>query len=687
MQAEGRLPVNPRRRKVAPENRKRVARACNGCNVRRVKCSGDQPCQQCVSGSRNCVYPTAEASKEATLKSEVDRLRKRCTALEQSLQSLVPDETARREFLSKMDYVKSPPPLPNTPSHAEATYADEAEATEGRLLFDIDGNVRFLGETSGATFLDLLKHFMLTLVPLTFAPGPGLTAPEDGSIFVASIGQYQTFDSRPLKDPGELVDPLWLPSRTEMTLMLAELCYHIQHGNGDFASGGIYYWGDINNVPAAVTLAPSQFDAINSDSYRYLAFHHVCFALASQIATPTLQHEEDPGNAYFKRARMLIGNPLDTVRFTLRDVPVLALMGFYLIELNRRDAAYLYVSLAIHIAITHGAFRHYVDEGSKRIFWTLYVLDRWLSCLMGRPPTLIEEAIRLPLPADVPSMPPCAGLLAHVQLARISGYVVCETFKIAPREQKATGLTHDIDKAMDMLKEWLVNLPLTLQMSPDALSIDPPCCTLHMAYNQLVLVATRPIFLVAVKRAVAERYIQSGNWRLEKHPQYKHIQACSAAAHYNICLAQWMVQLYSSRRLLQAGLHFVFNAAVILLLNRILRAYSGAVDAEISFAIELFAKEAEIGSNYQRDCHQVLKDLKTLIDRFLSPEKPDVFSHGYDVANSQPSSASSFGLGAPAHLHDARGRQHWPIEGDDVYQELLTWMQNDDSQLYNTFRI
>jgi hypothetical protein len=51
-------------------------------------------------------------------------------------------------------------------------------------------------------------------------------------------------------------------------------------------------------------------------------------------------------------------------------------MGFYLIELNRRDAAYMHVSLAIHIAIIHGAFRSFVDESSKRTFWTLYILDR-----------------------------------------------------------------------------------------------------------------------------------------------------------------------------------------------------------------------------------------------------------------------------------------------------------------------
>lgn len=117
------------------------------------------------------------------------------------------------------------------------------------------------------------------------------------------------------------------------------------------------------------------------DTHRYLAFYHVCFALVTSVGHSSFRHTSlHAGEVYFKRARELLGNPLDTVRFTLSDVPALALMGFYLIELNRRDAAYVHVSLAIHIAIIHGAFRpcpdQTIDESSKRTFWNLYILDR-----------------------------------------------------------------------------------------------------------------------------------------------------------------------------------------------------------------------------------------------------------------------------------------------------------------------
>lgn len=74
--------------------------------------------------------------------------------------------------------------------------ADDAEATEGRFLADDDGTERYLGETSGATFLDHLKTFMRQMVSLSFQPDLG-----EGSSFVTSIGRYQTFDSRPLANP------------------------------------------------------------------------------------------------------------------------------------------------------------------------------------------------------------------------------------------------------------------------------------------------------------------------------------------------------------------------------------------------------------------------------------------------------------------------------------------------------
>ncbi|KAI4660087.1 uncharacterized protein J4E79_005890 [Alternaria viburni] len=671
-----RLPVNPRRHKVDPSLRKRVVRACNACNVRRVRCSGEQPCQRCSKTSRECEYPAPESDKHS-LKDELERLRARCAALETGFKIAAPEEAA--EIIGQLDH-GGPGTRSTAPTFLSVSMElDQADTNDGRLLVDPSGTPRFFGETSGATFLDYLKQFMLTLVPLTFQPESA-----DGSSFVASIGRYQTYDSRPIPNPS--VDPLWLPDQDDMALMLAQLRAYIQDGNGEFLSGGIYWWGDLTQFPTSAAPSVLLSAMTTDDTHRGLAFYHVCFALATSFGHQSSRRsDQHAGEAYFKRARKLLGNPLDTVRFTLDDVPVLTLMGFYLIELNRRDAAYVYVSLAIHIAIIHGAFRSCNDEASKRTFWTLYILDRWLSVLMGRPPTLLDEAIRLPLPCDVPSMPPCAGLRAHVELSRISGYIVCETFKIAPRHYQRGYSTLNVDKALDQLENWKLNLPPVLAIDVDA---DPAVLSLHLAYNQLIVLTTRPILLAAVKQAVAERYM-NGSWSVQQHAHSKYVQACPEAAQRNLLLAK---RLRSTRKLLQAGLHFVFNAAVILILDQILHSSSTAPTAtalntpvytlEIDFAMRTFEEESRTGTNYPRDCYKVLQDLKALVDRYLS------HGHGHFEQSNDPGLV----INTPGTQYNAqRGAE---LQGNPlnttagtVYQELRTWMQSDGLKLHNSLLI
>jgi hypothetical protein len=269
-------------------------------------------------------------------------------------------------------------------------------------------------------------------------------------------------------------------------------------------------------------------------------------------------------------------------------------------------------------------------------------------------------------------MPPAAGLRAHVELSRISGYIVCETFKIAPRNYERGHSIVNINKALKMLDDWKLQLPSTLANPHDENS-DPACCILHMAQNQLIVLTTRPILLAAVKQAVAKHYT-GGQWSVEHHAQGSFIQACVDASHRNLILAQ---RLRSSRKLLQAGLHFVFNAAVILLLNQIFESSGShkmpgpppprSYASEIQFAIWTFEEESRTGTNYPRDCCRVLQDLKALIDRYLS--------HGHgnpeqeQLHNSTQRSTEYQGI--PLNTH----------ESSDLHQKLQIWTQSDGLQL------
>jgi ferric iron reductase protein FhuF len=109
-----------------------------------------------------------------------------------------------------------------------------------------------------------------------------------------------------------------------------------------------FRWGDLNKVPLAVASSAWLNTITTKHTVQHLAFHHICFALASSFDRISFCHsEKHTGEAFFKRARMLMDNPLDTMPSRLSDVRVLSLTAFYLIEINRHDTAHTYVRLAV----------------------------------------------------------------------------------------------------------------------------------------------------------------------------------------------------------------------------------------------------------------------------------------------------------------------------------------------------
>lgn len=686
-----RLPVNHRRHKVAPDQRKRVSTACNSCNVRRIKCSGERPCAQCRNGSRDCQYPQV-IEKVSIPRTELEDLRSKVVRLEQCLEQAIPDEARRRDVLSRIAAGSLSSPTSTTTVQGNQQSDDEPTANEGRLLQDPDGVARYLGSTSGATFLDLIKEFMNKIFPLAWP-----ASQHQNATFLSSLGSYQTHDSRPLNIHD--LDPYCLPMKTEMTVMMAQLKYFVMDGSGDFPSGGIFYWGDLD--PGFFDLRPVEL-SMDARAHGQLGLYHAAFAMTCQLEMPSeTSNKTQRSECFFARARSVLGNPLDTHRSTVYDIAALAMMSLYLVEMNRRDAAYMYISLGMNIAVMHGVHRRWdLDEQGKRAFWTLYILDRWLSVLMGRPPSIQDDAIHLPEACDVQGFPPAMGLVAHVELSKIAGYIVCNAYGIAPSEHRITSTLAQIEHVLKRLSSWLAKLPSPLQMDGNELTNnDRACCELHMAYNQLLILTVRPIFFMAVKKAVAERFINH-SWNLENYSQISHIRQCIDAARRNLRLGRWMRDLTQTRKLLSSTLHNIFNAAIILLLYRLLVDTLDEGDAmDVLFVIECYDAEARGHNNYAKDCASVLRDLTSLIQQLRNRnlENLSLDSSSSPTPNmawqvqqqqQQPVATTAYDVGFILNPEVPVLPVSTPHTSSALYIELTTWMDQDDPlPLYNDYMI
>ncbi|GFP58810.1 hypothetical protein TASIC1_0011017700 [Trichoderma asperellum] len=504
---------------------------------------------------------------------------------------------------------------------SSATTEDFAPS-EGRLLHDPDGTARYLGPSSGAHFLNRVKEFMATMQPLVGAQQG--YPPHSGQAFLTSVGRYQTFDSRTLQLPP--VDPLQLPSQTEMTLMVTEFRFFTQDGNGDFPSGGIFYWGNLsfaNQFP---------YDAAAVRASGQLALLHMVLAVAARLGSAVHWKDEDCSEHFFSRAQQILGNPLDITNHTSRDTSVMLLMAFYLIEANRRDAAYIMVSVALHLAIMDGAH---------------------CSCGQG-------EDFKL-------------GLRAHIDLAKISRYIVCNVYRIASSDQSsATSLQH-VEHALSLLQQWLASLPPALQITGQQVSKDRACLVLHLMYNQ-------------------SHKDRTESYQGDLYMAY--VGRCRDAARENIRLGRLIRDISPRQRLTHQEAHAVFNAALIMLMQQLASLQSEPAEAnDVAFAIEVFQQEARLGNNFGLDCLTVLQDL-SFIARALPQAQVSVADEQTISAVTYTTSSEANGqvesaIAAPdIDLLESSCEGQAGVElNDALFKELQTWLENDYLEIYNDLRL
>jgi hypothetical protein len=194
---------------------------------------------------------------------------------------------------------------------------------------------------------------------------------------------------------------------------------------------------------------------------------------------------------------------------------------------------------------------------------------------------------------------------------------------------------------------------------------------------------------------VADRYI-NGRFDIQSHPHLSKIHECTAAARRNLNLGHHISRLGRFPKLLHAGLHNVFNAAVILQMHQLLvdSPQDNTDEQGISFAISAFESEARSGNIYAEDCTRVLLDLNMLVRKLRTENSQQISSTGqtdglqnqtspytdvYPIASSTPRTNEWRTQNAEqtSTLHASIDEQ------DPNYQELMAWLNVDDLQLYN----
>ncbi|KAF5855259.1 hypothetical protein ETB97_009548, partial [Aspergillus alliaceus] len=114
--------------------------------------------------------------------------------------------------------------------------------------------------------------------------------------------------------------------------------------------------------------------------------------------------EDDIGNTFYQNAVRLLPEIIELS--SLESVQACLLFGFYSLPIDASGLGYIYVNLAVRLAMQNGmhrkckseAFNSGMIETRNRVWWTAYSLERKISIFHGRPLSVLRSDVDTELP-------------------------------------------------------------------------------------------------------------------------------------------------------------------------------------------------------------------------------------------------------------------------------------------------
>ncbi|CAN6603154.1 hypothetical protein TRVA0_002S02278 [Trichomonascus vanleenenianus] len=434
----------------------RASRACEVCHARKVRCdvTVHMPCTNCAAFGCECRIPEVKHRK-----SKKNEEKKKQHLQEEEKEQLsekegsvtVGEHTTAENVAPKYDIdqvKKLPKPKSFEPSDYWANLLDNKVKGPGR--------VAFMGSTSNLTML-LNDHSESYHYSLPEVSGR------------SRLSEMEKEDVDILKIRGAFL----LPSR--------ELCDDIVEA----------YFEKVHPIIPLVNRSQfmRQYNDPN-DPPSLLLLQSILLAGSRACRNPGLQDASGSSvlasMTFYKRAKALFDANYETDRISV--VQSTALLGWWWDnpeEITKN--VYFWTHIAITIAQSIGLHRS-VEKSSmapsdkkmwKRIFWCLFVRDRYTASALGRPTMINLEDTDVPmitmedLNEDEPGNPSVYpqnrkhGLffIHSVKLSEIVGYVLRQQFNVSAECSRRQNKAPSITQCDILMATWMRNLPEELKYS------------------------------------------------------------------------------------------------------------------------------------------------------------------------------------------------------------------------------
>ncbi|KAJ5334559.1 hypothetical protein N7452_006962 [Penicillium brevicompactum] len=496
---------------------RRTANACIACRHSKIKCSGDDPCNNCQRRGVKCEF------NEGT---------NRVVVSERYLRQLEAQVRGQQTHVASQRSAATPPQCSSGEQH------------------------EFSPEKSADAAVDIPEFVGIS----SEEPSPTPTISDTPSIWTSPFSLPSTTIKNTKKNRRIWI---WLaPSSmwsftTRLSILMSEtLHYKYPESAPTLVEKEVYplRWEcyatkerpDISGLPS-LDYALYLFDTVKfhlGQSYRFFdeeqfvqnlnEFYHgdpirmaseqrlwfIQYLLVLSFGSAFLSRtksDDPPGSHFFLRAMSLMPNHSSLWEDSLLAIEVLAMVGLYLYSIDQRESAYIYLGQAMRIAQYEGLHTQLSEEQlgtdvvarCRNLWWTLYIMDRHFSYSVGLPMSAQDSDISTPIEPCTASHRDVA-LSLQAKLSHLLSSILTTVYKTEKTQVNVfLDTTRSILQRLAGHAQEVENIiHATFRNSVDSM----PRGTRHITllYHQCVIVATRPLLLSALMERLLK--LDSNSW-------------------------------------------------------------------------------------------------------------------------------------------------------------------------------
>ncbi|KAE8353459.1 hypothetical protein BDV28DRAFT_157005 [Aspergillus coremiiformis] len=499
--------------------KKRSPNACQRCRRQKIKCSGSQPCDTCSKRKLTCVFDDRD-QKILVTRGYIEDLLRKIALLKGGEDEVFSPQSMEQDVLRSAEGKGSPSRLPlnvcdmGCPTRSVPAIGGDDIAVEGEpewsqnlegasqltnplssgpstFMAAASGRIFYLGTSSNWSFAR--KILSMTHDHLYNSPLPTGSLYFDGSAYDLGWDGTRNTISQDI--------PMAPPLDFSIYLMNAV----------KFHAGQLFHLFDEESFMAGLYAFYENPDHQMAHSGLWYIHYLLILAFGKAFVVQRNQGSRPAGCEFFTKALQLLPDTTYLSRDPIIATEILCCIALYLQSLDFRSAAHNYIGQAARIALAQGmhtdmSTEHLGDasiQRCRRIWWTIYILDRQMTSLMGLPQSIRDDQIHHQLPYFPGSPQKAIALSMQIKVCQIMEEINSSVY--GPDGRLNRNFLRRTKSALASAAELVNELRNCYDLRLDESSISGVSrlsAHLHLLYHQCLVLATRPVLFCFLKMRI-----------------------------------------------------------------------------------------------------------------------------------------------------------------------------------------